>query len=67
MEFLGNAEGAHVNGARLEKTRILAALAPKYDGIDPNSIEQDAEYQLYLKVKEEVETGRAQFEQYMEM
>lgn len=65
--FLGNAEGAHVNEARLEKTRILAALAPKYDGIDPNSIEQDAEYQLYLKVKEEVETGRAQFEQYMEM
>ena len=65
--FLGNAAGEHVNEARLEKTRILAALAPKYDGIDPNSIEKDAEYELYLKVKEEVASGRAQFEQYMGM
>lgn len=65
--FLGNAAGEHVNEARLEKTRILAALAPKYDGIDPNSIEKDAEYELYLKVKDEVASGRAQFEQYMGM
>lgn len=65
--FLGNAEGAHVNEARLEKTRILASLSAKYDGIDPNSIEKDAEYELYLKVKEEVASGRAQFEQYMGM
>jgi len=65
--FLGNAEGAHVNEARLEKTRILASLSAKYDGIDPNSIEQDAEYELYLKVKEDVAAGRAQFEQYMGM
>lgn len=65
--FLGNAAGEHVNEARLEKTRILAVLAPKYDGIDPNSIEKDAEYELYLKVKEEVASGRAQFEQYMGM
>ncbi|MDG1351303.1 MAG: S8 family peptidase [Crocinitomicaceae bacterium] len=65
--FLGNAAGEHVNEARLEKTRILATLAPKYDGIDPNSIEKDAEYELYLKVKEEVASGRAQFEQYMGM
>jgi len=65
--FLGNAAGEHVNEARLEKTRILGALAPKYDGIDPNSIEKDAEYKLYLKVKKEVSSGRAQFEQYMGM
>ena len=65
--FLGNAAGEHVNEARLEKTRILATLAPKYDGIDPNSIEKDAEYELYLKVKDEVASGRAQFEQYMGM
>ncbi len=65
--FLGNAKGEHVNEARLEKTRILALLSEKYDGIDPNSIDQDEEFQLYLKVKEEVEAGRAQFEQYMDM
>ena len=39
----------------------------KYDGIDPNSIEQDDEFKLYLKVKEEVNGERAQFEQYMGM
>ena len=65
--FLGNAKGEHVNDARLEKTRILASLMEKYEGIDPNSIEQDDEFKLYLKVKEDVEAGRAQFEQYMGM
>ncbi|MEJ6589817.1 MAG: S8 family peptidase [Crocinitomicaceae bacterium] len=65
--FLGNAAGEHVNDARLEKTRILASLMNKYDGIDPNSIEQDDEFKLYLKVKEEVNGERAQFEQYMGM
>ncbi len=39
--FLGNEKGEHVNEARLEKTRILAHLSEKYDGIDPNSIQQD--------------------------
>ena len=65
--FLGNEKGEHVNEARLEKTRILAQLSAKYEGIDPNSIDQDEEFKLYLKVKEEVEAGRAQFEQYMGM
>lgn len=65
--FLGNAKGEHVNEARLEKTRILAQLQDKYEGIDPASIEQDAEFLLYQKVKEDVEAGRAQFEQYMDM
>ena len=65
--FLGNAAGEHVNDARLEKTRILASLMNKYDGIDPNSIEQDDEFKLYLKVKEEVNGERSQFEQYMGM
>ena len=65
--FLGNSKGEHVNDARLEKTRILAQLKDKYDGIDPNSIDQDDEYKLYLQVKEEVAADRAQFEQYMDM
>ena len=65
--FLGNAAGEHVNDARLEMTRILAKLQDKYDGIDPNSIQQDDEYKLYLQVKEDVENSRAQWEQYMGM
>jgi subtilisin family serine protease len=48
-------------------TRILANLKDKYEGIDPNSIQQDEEYKLYLQVKEDVEKSRAQWEQYMEM
>ena len=36
--FLGNADGEHVDAARLEMTRILANLKDKYEGIDPNSI-----------------------------
>ena len=65
--FLGNADGEHVDAARLEMTRILANLKGKYEGIDPNSIQQDEEYKLYLQVKEDVEKSRAQWEQYMEM
>jgi subtilisin family serine protease len=65
--FLGNADGEHVDAARLEMTRILAKLQDKYEGIDPNSIQQDEEYKLYLQVKEDVAASRAQWEQYMEM
>ncbi len=65
--FLGNAKGENLNEARLEKTRILAQLKDKYDGIDPNSIQQDEEYKLYLQVKEEVEGELEQMNQYMEM
>ena len=65
--FLGNKRGQNLDAARLEKTRILAKLMLKYDGIDPSSIKNDAEYELYLKVKSEVAEGRAEFEPYMEM
>ena len=65
--FLGNKKGQDLDAARLEKTRILAKLMLKYDGVDPSSIKKDAEFELYLKVKSEVAEGRAQFEPYMEM
>ena len=65
--FLGNKKGQNLEAARLEKTRILAKLMLKYDGIDPSSIKKDAEYELYLKVKSEVTEARAEFEPYMEM
>jgi subtilisin family serine protease len=65
--FLGNKRGQNVDAARLEKTRILARLMLKYEGIDPSSIKKDAEYELYLKVKSDVAEARAEFEPYMEM
>ena len=65
--FLGNKRGQNVDAARLEKTRILARLMLKYDGIDPSSIKKDAEYELYLKVKSDVAEARAEFEPYMKM
>lgn len=65
--FLGNEKGEHLNEARLEKTRILASLSAKYADVDSSSVAGDDEYKLYLQVKQEVEAGRAQFEQYMGM
>jgi subtilisin family serine protease len=64
--FLGNAAGEHVDAARLEMTRILANLQDKYEGIDPNSIQQDEEYKLYLQVKEEIESKLQEFERQIE-
>jgi cell wall-associated protease len=65
--FLGNMKGENMNEARLEKTRILAKLSPKYEGINPQEIKSDAEYELYLEVLEAVEADRANFEPYMDM
>ena len=65
--FLGNSKGENMNEARLEKTRILAKLAPKYEGINPQEIKSDAEYELYLEVLASVEEDRAMYEPYMDM
>ena len=65
--FLGNAQGENLDAARLEKTRILAKLMQKYDGIDPATIAFDEEFTLYETVKYEVEDELANFDQYMPM
>lgn len=65
--FLGNANGKNQDGARLEKTRILAKLREKYEGIDPASITADEEFNLYQQVLSEVEEELANFEQYVDM
>jgi cell wall-associated protease len=65
--FLGNGKGENLDAARLEKTRILAKLMDKYDGIDPATIKSDEEFELYLQVKNEVESDRAEYEPYLEM
>jgi cell wall-associated protease len=65
--FLGNAKGENVNETRLEKTRILSFLAKKYEEIDPESISESdkSEYDLYLKVKSEVDADREMYTQYI--
>ena len=58
--FLGNANGENANDIRLEMTRIYAELDKKYGNM-PVTIgteEEIAEYELYLEVKEEVESNR---------
>ncbi len=65
--FLGNAKGENLDAARLEKTRILAKLMEKYDGIDLVTIAFDEEFTLYETVKYEVEDELANFEQYLPM
>lgn len=65
--FLGNAKGENLNEARLERTRILAKLMKKYDGVDEATISSDdkKEYELYKQVKEEVEGDKAEYESYI--
>jgi subtilisin family serine protease len=65
--FLGNAKGENLDAARFEKTRILAKLMDKYDGIDPATIKSDEEFELYQAVKNDIESERAQYEPYLEM
>ena len=59
--FLGNAKGENANDIRLEKTRIYGQLKNKYDGKDVviSNEEEAAEFVLYQKVKEEVESELA--------
>jgi len=62
--FLGNANGKNVDAARLEKTRILAKLQDKYNGIDPQTIAYDEEFSLFQQVQSDVESQLANFQEY---
>lgn len=62
--FLGNANGQNLDAARLEKTRILAKLQDKYNGIDPQTITYDEEFSLYQQVQSDVESQLANFQEY---
>src|SRR5690554_426867 len=66
--FLGNSDGEMQGPARLNVTRIYATLRPKYENIDSSSVkdEDQEEYALYLETKEEVETNREKYENYIE-
>jgi cell wall-associated protease len=69
--FLGNANGENIDATRLEKTRIYAKLKFKYDGVDASSVENQEEYELYLKVKEEVnetyQSMKAEYKEYKDI
>lgn len=66
--FLGNSKGENQNYARLEMTRILADLAPKYENIneETDKIEDAKEYALYKEVRDAIAEQRAQYEPYLE-
>jgi len=65
--FLGNSSGENIDATRLEKARILSKLKEKYSEIDPELIEKTEEYNLYLKVKDEVEQEMSQMKQYQKL
>jgi|YNPMSStandDraft_1061717.scaffolds.fasta_scaffold00797_12 subtilisin family serine protease len=55
--FLGNSKGENIDNEAYESTRIYSKLRKKYDSIKDKNLlseEEKKEYDLYLKVKEEV-------------
>jgi cell wall-associated protease len=65
--FLGNKKGENQDHARLEKTRIYAQLKGKYEGIDPATVSSadQKQFELYNKVKTEIEADRSEYESYL--
>ena len=66
--FLGNPSGVNQQHANLEKTRIYKKLRDKYERLEASQVksEDKAEYELYLKVKQDVLSQRAEYEQYVQ-
>jgi subtilisin family serine protease len=64
--FLGNAEGENIHDVRLEVTRIYGALKGKYSSASASDItpEMQEEWDLYQKVKEEVEAERSEAKEF---
>ena len=65
--FLGNSKGENVDGATLEKTRILRDLSKKFKDVDPATLssKEKEEFALYEKVKADVEADIANYSQYL--
>lgn len=66
--FLGNANGENANDMRLERTRIYAELRKKYEDKEFTiaSEEEAKEFELYRKVKKELDEQRAKYEGYLQ-
>lgn len=65
--FLGNSNGDNANSMRLERTRILASLSDKFEGVDESTLDADEkkEYALYQEVMAGVEAERSSYEGYL--
>ncbi len=61
--FLGNASGENANDMRLERTRMLAELNKKFDGVDASTVSssEKEEYALYEKLGQELESERSNY------
>lgn len=61
--FIGGADGRNVNYDNLEVARLLKSLGYKYKTADPSKLnkKQKKEYELYQKVKKEVDENIANF------
>lgn len=63
--FLGNSKGENQGPARLEATRIYAKLKPRFEGVENAedvSTDDRKDYELYLELKEEVESNLEQYQ-----
>ncbi len=63
--FIGGKDGKNVGADNLEVTRVYRKLKPKYEGktaADFKSKEDKKEYDYFLKVKEDYEKSKAQYE-----
>lgn len=63
--FIGNAQGENVHYDNLEVARLYAEYTQRFADVDPAAVKKkdQADYELYQVIKEEVEEGRARFEQ----
>ncbi|MEO0341634.1 MAG: S8 family serine peptidase, partial [Bacteroidota bacterium] len=63
--FIGKANGENVHYDNLEVARIYGRLKEKFNDTDPSKLskKEKAEYDLFLKTKEETESGREKFKQ----
>ena len=63
--YLGNADGENQGPARLESARILAKLRDKFEDVeseDDVKEEDKADYELYLEIKEKIDSERENYE-----
>ncbi|MBD2701125.1 S8 family peptidase [Spirosoma sp. BT702] len=61
--FIGGKDGRNVDVESAEVTRLYVQLKPKYEGKDRKTLKpaEQKEYDLYVKVKDEVSKNRAQY------
>jgi subtilisin family serine protease len=62
--FIGGKDGSHVNGENLEIVRIYNKLKGQYNNRNRDGLKkkEKAEYDMYIKYKEQIEAERAKLE-----